>query len=68
MVWTQTDLDNVKAALAKGEHTVQFADRSVTYRSVEELQRVMQMIEAELATAVDRPRQWYGHSSKGLSS
>jgi hypothetical protein len=66
MAWTTTDLDAVKAALAKGEQTVQFADRSVTYRSVDDLLRVKQEIEAELAAADSRPRQFHAYTRKGL--
>lgn len=67
MAWTSADLDAIKAAMAKGERTVSFADRSVTYRSVEELLRVKAEIEAELTAATTRPRQWIGVAGKGLS-
>lgn len=67
MAWTSDDLDAIKTALAKGERTVTFADRSITYRSVDELLRVKAEIEAELAAAASRPRQFLGYSTKGLS-
>lgn len=68
MAWTLADLAAVRAALAKGERSVTFADRSVVYRSVEELLRVKAEMEAELAVAASRPKQWAAYSSKGLSS
>lgn len=37
MAWTQDDLRAIEAAIAAGELTVRFADRMVTYRSVQEL-------------------------------
>jgi hypothetical protein len=62
--FTQSDLDAVRAAIAKGERSVQFSDRAVTYRSIEELLQA----EARIADALKtkRPRQWLGVGSKGF--
>lgn len=66
MAWTQTDADNLKAAIAKGERSVTFADRTVVYRSVAEMQEALAMIEAELSRPV-RPKQFLGyHGGKGF--
>lgn len=64
MAYTESDLTAVRAALAKGERRVQFADRLVEYRSVEELQRVEQAIIRELT--VVRRKQVYLVARKGL--
>jgi hypothetical protein len=40
VAYTEADLTRVRTALLRGEKTVEFADRSVTYRSVSELQQV----------------------------
>lgn len=48
MAYTQSDLDGIRAAIARGEKTVQFADRSVTYRSVDEMLVAERKIAAEL--------------------
>lgn len=37
MAYTQEQLDALEAALAKGEKRVSFGDKSVEYRTVEEL-------------------------------
>lgn len=37
MAYTQEQLDALEAALAKGERRVSFGDKSVEYRTVEEL-------------------------------
>lgn len=37
MAFTQDDVVRIERALAKGEHIVRFADRTVEYRSVQEL-------------------------------
>lgn len=63
MAFTQTDLDVIEAAIAKGEQTVQFADRTVTYRSVDQLLKARAEIVAALTT---RKRQVLGVSNKGF--
>lgn len=67
MAFTQTDLDAVNTALLRGEKSVQFADRSVTYRSVDEILKVKEQITSELGRTNRRRRQFLGYSSKGLS-
>ena len=51
MPFTQTDLDNVKAAIASGELTVEHNGRKVTYRSLDDLLKAKKTIEGELALA-----------------
>lgn len=68
MAWTRTDADNLKAAIAKGERSVTFADRTVVYRSVPEMREALAMIENELARSATppKPRQYRGYSNKGF--
>lgn len=49
MTYTTTQLDALKRALATGERRVSFSDKTVEYRSVEELQSAIRTVEAELA-------------------
>lgn len=63
MAFTQSDLDAVRAAIAKGEKSVQFADRNVTYRSIAELLEAEKVINAAVNP---RPRQVLGYATKGL--
>lgn len=51
MAFTQTDLDNINAAIATGEMTVEFNGRRVTYRTMGELQAAKTHIQSELARA-----------------
>ena len=44
MAYTQAHLDALEAALAKGEHRVTFADKTVEYRSVEELKAAIREV------------------------
>ena len=48
MAWTQSDLDAIDRAIASGELTVHFADRSVTYRSLDELLKIRALIKDDL--------------------
>lgn len=64
MAYTSTDLDAIRAAIASGERTVQFADRSVTYRSMAELFQAEARIAAALAAT--RDKQSFGVATKGL--
>jgi len=58
MPWTQTQLDAIEASIASGELTVRFGDRTVTYRSMDELLQARAVIkdalESEAGTAPDR--------------
>ena len=65
MAWTQQEIDALKAAIAKGEKQVAFADRSVTYRSLEEMLAALRLMEAEVAGAT-RPRQYGVVTRKGF--
>lgn len=65
MAYSQDDLDAIRSTIAKGERTVQFADRSVTYRSMDELlaaeARILQAISSR-----GRAKQTVGIATKGL--
>lgn len=72
MAYTQADLEALQAALAKGEKRVSFGDKTVEYRSVEELQAAIRQVKRELfeqavATGLwpDAPRQIRLHTTKG---
>ena len=63
MAFTSEEIAGLRSAIAKGEKTVTFADRSVTYRSIAELVEALRLAEAENAS---RPKQSLGYSSKGF--
>ena len=63
MAYTSDDLTAIQTAIAKGEKTVQFADRAVTYRSISELLEAEKRISGALGA---RPRQSLGYSEKGF--
>lgn len=51
MAFTQTDLDNINAAIATGEMTVEVNGRRVVYRSIADLKDARALIKDELAAA-----------------
>lgn len=56
MAFTQTDLDNVRAAIATGEKIVMVNGRRVEYRDMSELLRAEARIQEALAAAPNAPR------------
>lgn len=62
----QASLGAIEAAMAKGERTVQFADRAVTYRSMDELMTAQQYWAGKVALLGGRPKQSLGYAEKGL--
>ncbi len=72
MAFTETQLQALESALAKGERRVTFGDKTVEYRSVEELCVAMRDVRrglSEQATATGlwpgAPRQIRMNTSKG---
>ncbi len=49
MSYTTIQLDALKKALATGERRVSFGDKTVEYRSVEELRETIRTVKTELA-------------------
>lgn len=56
MSYTTTQLDALQRALATGERRVTFGDKTVEYRSVEELQVAIRTVEAEIARGNGTPK------------
>lgn len=66
MAFSEADLDAIRAAIAKGERMVQFADRSVTYRSIEELVQAEARINQALNAGTARAKQSLTVTTKGF--
>jgi len=66
--YTAEQLQALRNALARGERRVDFGDRSVEYRSVEELRAAIREVEAALSQANGgtRTRQVRVNSRKGF--
>lgn len=68
MAYIKAHLDAVERAIARGEKTVRYTDRTVEYRTVDELIRARDLIRTEL-TAAAGPRSRViriYHGGKGL--
>lgn len=52
MAYTEQQLIAVEQAITRGERVVRYADRTVEYRSVDELMKVRDQIRSSLADAV----------------
>lgn len=48
MAYTEEQYQALKEAVAGGELSVRYADRSVTYRSVAEMLQILRLMESEL--------------------
>ena len=55
MAWTESDLDAVKAAIASGELRVEYQDKIVQYRRIDDLITAMGVIQGELQAATGTP-------------
>jgi len=68
MTYTESDLTTLKKALANSERRVSFGDRSVEYRSIEELKVAIREVEADLArtTGKRKSRQIRVTTQKGF--
>jgi len=60
MAYTQAHLDALEAALAKGERRVTFADKTVEYRSVDELKAAIREVKRELFEQAAATGLWPG--------
>ena len=68
MTYTETDLLELKKALKNSKRRVSFGDRSVEYRSIEELKSAIREVEADLtrATGKRKSRQIRVTTQKGF--
>lgn len=55
MAYTQTQLDALQAALASGTLSVSFEGRSVTYRSMKDLQSAIAVVQSAVNAAAGTP-------------
>ncbi len=64
MAYTQADLDQADRDIANSVRATSIADRSTTYRSLEELKQIREIIANALTE--QRPKQTFGVASKGF--
>lgn len=64
MAWTQSDLDALDKAIGSGVTEVRYNDRTVRYRSMDELMRAREIMAKELGIA-QKPRRVFPVFSRG---
>lgn len=64
MAFTQEQLSALEAAIAEGTLVVQYADKRVQYRSLDEMIRIRDIMKTELGTG--KTRRVYAEVTKGL--
>ena len=60
MVYTQAHLDDLELALLKGERRVSFGDKTVEYRSVDELKAAMAIVKRDIFEQAAATGLWPG--------
>lgn len=69
MPWTQTDIDNLKQAIAdgRGARSITFSDQSVTFNSIREMLELLAAMEGDVNTSAGTPKNIrYAVVSKGV--
>lgn len=67
MAWTQTDLDKIEAAIKDGVLSVKYSDKTVQYRSLDEMLKIRDLIKKELGISTGAGQRLYASYSKGLN-
>ena len=60
MAYTQAQLQALETALAKGEHRVSFGDKTVEYRSVDELKEAIREVKRSILEQAAATGLWPG--------
>lgn len=67
MSFTQTDIDALEAAIARGVRKVKQGDEEVEYRSLSEMKETLRMMKASVQSSGGRPiRVTYPRTTRGL--
>ena len=52
MAYTQSDIDALEDALASGELSVTFRDRTITYRSIAEIREALSVVKPDVSSQI----------------
>ena len=63
----QADRDAISRTIARGELSVTFSDRTVMYRSIDDLFKARNIIDGDIAGLAGRSRQTLVVASKGFA-
>lgn len=65
-MWSQSDLDAIELAIKSGTTMVKYDTKTVTYRSLDELIRIRELIKKELGQTTAASARVYMETSKGI--
>jgi len=68
MAWTQADIDALDAAIKSGHTEVSFRDRTVKYRSINEMMKIRRIMANSVTSKSLNDKASYAKTSKGLDS
>lgn len=68
MAWTQTDVDNLKKAISdgRGARSITFGDRTIVFHSVDEMLKLLSVMQQEVAAAAGTSRTRVASISKDI--
>jgi len=68
MAFTQSDIDAFKVAMAasKGALSIEFGDQKLVFRSMDDMEAYLRMMQRDVAAAAGTPRTRYAAYSKGV--
>lgn len=66
MAWTSTDLQELEKAIASGTLSVKYSDKTVQYRSLEEMLKIRDLIRKELGLVRGKGQRIRTRYKKGL--
>jgi hypothetical protein len=69
MAWTQSDVDNLRQAIAdgRGARSITFENQTVTFGSVDEMLKLLSVMQAAVTTAAGTSqRMRFAATSKGV--
>lgn len=67
MPWTQSDVDTLKTAIAsgKGARSIAFGDQVVTFHSIDDMLKLLAVMQADVSAAAGTSRTRLATTSKG---
>ena len=68
MAWTQADIDLLKTAIVerRGARTITFSDQSVSFDSIDDMLKLLSVMQQEVATTAGHSRTRYAATRKGV--
>jgi len=66
MAWSSDDLADLEAAIAQGAMVVKYTDKTVQYRSLDEMMRIRDLMRKELGLSDPCKSRIYPRFSKGF--